>query len=124
MDWTFWPIGLGAAALFIFLRRTGLIGEEPARALLKEGAEIVDVRNESEFRSGHVPGAINIPLGELSSSIERFVPDKNTPLLLHCLSGGRSALGRRVLRAKGYQRVYNLGSYSRAGKIAASASAK
>jgi rhodanese-related sulfurtransferase len=45
------------------------------------------------------------------------VPDKNQELMLHCLSGMRSGVARRQLRAMGYTRVFNLGSYHRARKI-------
>ena len=52
-----------------------------------------------------------------SDEIARHAPNKEQPLLLHCLSGGRSGIGTRTLRRLGYQHVFNLGSYGRAEGI-------
>jgi rhodanese-related sulfurtransferase len=49
--------------------------------------------------------------------IARVAPNKEQPLLLHCLSGTRSAAGEDTLKRMGYQNVLNLGSYGRAQKI-------
>ncbi|KAF0123791.1 MAG: rhodanese domain-containing protein [Xanthobacteraceae bacterium] len=65
-----------------------------AQALVAEGkAVLVDVREESEWRSGHVPGAIHLPLSQFSQGVGRLPRDKK--VILYCLSGGRSgrALG-------------------------------
>src|SRR5262245_57604882 len=118
MGWTIWiAAAAGLTVVVLMLRHISLVPLDGARELLRNGGEIIDVRRESEFRSGHIEGAINIPLGELRSSISRFVPDKTTPLLLHCLSGGRSGIARRLLLSQGYREVHNLGSYRRAAKL-------
>jgi len=65
-----------------------------AQALVAEGkAVLVDVREESEWRSGHVPGAIHLPLSQFSQGVDRLPRDRK--VILYCLSGGRSgrALG-------------------------------
>lgn len=77
----------------------------------------MDVRNPSEFSSGHVPGAMNVPLGNLSNEAPRRFRDKNQLLLLHCLSGTRSGIARGQLKTMGYNNVFNLGSYRRAEQI-------
>lgn len=102
---------------WLALRRLGLIGAAEAQRWLAEGAVVVDVRSPAEFAAGHVTGAINVPLGELNARIGQAVPDKSRPLLVHCLSGGRSALARRSLLSQGYTRVQNLGSLGRARNI-------
>jgi phage shock protein E len=71
---------------------------------------IIDVRSTSEFASGHVRGSINVPLDRFSEEIEKLVSDKNTPLLLCCLSGGRSGMACNFLQQRGYQQVRNGGS--------------
>ena len=78
---------------------------------------MIDVRSESEFQERHLPGAINIPLNRLGEEIARRAPNKEQPLLLHCLSGTRSGMGTSALKRMGYQNVFNLGSYGRAEKI-------
>ena len=118
MDWTIWLI-LGVVVLgFMVLKRASFVSVESARQMLQENARIVDVRTESEFRSQHVPGAINVPLSELEDRIVREIPDKGQVLLVHCLSGGRSAIAQGKLRKLGYTKVHNLGSVGRAMKAA------
>jgi phage shock protein E len=117
MDWIVILVLLLAVGLFLMARQFGGLKESEARRFLQAGAKVIDVRTPKEFASGHVPGAVNLPLGELGERIAQHVPDKNQVLLLHCLSGGRSAMGCRVLKGLGYARAYNLGSYGRAQRI-------
>ena len=117
MDWTTWIIIGAVIATAFILKRISFVGADTARSLLKTGALVIDVRSAAEFNSKHLPGAINIELGNLSAEIARVAPDKEKPLLLHCLSGGRSGVARHQLRGLGYKSVYNLGSYGRAEKI-------
>ena len=79
------------------------------------------MRSPEEYRGGHVPDAINLPLGELRENLPRRVKDKNQVLLLHCLSGGRSGIARQQLRRLGYPNAFNLGSYARAEKVVGAA---
>ena len=117
MDWmTIGVMGAAIALIFLF-KQIGLIRPEAARALLQQGATVIDVRTPAEYASGHLPRVPNIPLNELGQRIEKKVPDKNAAVLLHCLSGTRSGLGKRELRRLGYTNVHNLGSYARARKI-------
>ncbi len=117
MDWNLVLIVAGVVIALILLKRLSLVDPKSARDWLAKGAKVIDVRSPSEFQERHLPGAINVPLGGLREEITRVAPDKAQPLLLHCLSGGRSGLGKRLLRAMGYRHVFNLGSYSRAASI-------
>lgn len=119
MDWTTWVIVGGVVVALVVLKRLSLVREAKAKALLKAGARVIDVRTPAEFRSGQVPGAINIPLNELSAEAPRQLKDKSEVLLVHCLSGGRSGLAKRILKQAGYTEVYNLGSFGRANRIVA-----
>jgi len=107
---------LAALALLFALKPSG-ISPETARKLLAEGGRVIDVRSPEEFRERHLPGALNIPLPGLETGIAQLAPDKNAPLLLHCLSGGRSGFAVLKLKRLGYARAYNLGSYARAQKL-------
>ncbi len=83
----------------------------------ENGAVLLDVRTVDEYRKGHVPGSMNIPLQELGR-VQSRVKDKDVPLYVHCLSGGRSAQAAEALRAMGYTRVFNIGGIqSYKGKI-------
>ena len=109
-----------AVAAILLLKRAGQISSQQARACLRDGALIIDVRTRHEFNSGHLAGAINIPLHELENALPQRVQDKDRVLLLHCHSGVRSGMARHRLKAMGYAKAYNLGSYSRAASIVAS----
>lgn len=93
------------------------VSAETAQKHLREGALVIDVRSPEEFRSGHVPNAVNIPLGEICENMPGRVKDRNEVVLLHCLSGTRSGIAKQQLRGLGYTNVFNLGSYSRAKHI-------
>lgn len=69
---------------------------------------IVDVREPDEFKAGHVSGAVNIALSTLPAGISRLgeVP-KDSPIIVYCNSGNRSAQAKMVLRLKGYTNVLN-----------------
>lgn len=86
--------------------------EELAKARSLEGAVIVDVRQPSEYASGHVRGAVNIPVGELESRLGEL-PDKDAPLFLYCASGARSARATALLKSHGYTDLTDMGSIRR-----------
>lgn len=69
---------------------------------------LVDVRTREEYRQGHLPGSLNLPLDELSLA-EKALPDKQAPLYVYCLSGARSGMACRALLKRGYARVVNIG---------------
>ncbi len=117
MKWTFILIIAAVLAVILLLKRTGQISTKDAQEHLKQGALVIDVRSSGEFGSGHLPDAVNIPLGELVTAVPLQVKDKNQVLLLHCQSGMRSAVGVKKLKGMGYPNVFNLGSLSRAGSI-------
>jgi phage shock protein E len=103
---------------FILLKRAGQISTKKALAHLKNGALVIDVRTPSEFSSGHLPSAINLPLDQIETALPRRVKDKSQVILLHCQSGMRSGVAKKKLNALGYSNAFNLGSYGRAAEIA------
>lgn len=103
---------------FFALKRMSFVSADVARKHLAAGALVIDVRTAAEFDSGHVAKAVNVPLGELAQRIPQIAKDKNQILLVHCLSGGRSTIARQQLKRMGYASVFNLGSLSRARKLA------
>lgn len=74
--------------------------EEANRRTTQENAAILDVRESEEWRAGHTPGAIHIPLGELEQRLSELPRDR--PLVAACRSGSRSAGATRILRERGY----------------------
>lgn len=83
---------------------------EPAAAPLPGNALVIDVRSPGEYASGHVQGAINLPLNRLEQDIGRMAPDKSVPVMVYCLSGGRSGGACQLMQQLGYRQVVNGGS--------------
>ncbi len=69
---------------------------------------LVDVREDNEWNRSRIPGAIHVGRGVLETRIESRVPEKGTPLILYCHSGGRSAVAADVLARMGYTHVVSL----------------
>lgn len=70
---------------------------------------VIDVRSEAEHATTALVGAVNVPLPQLAARIAEFAPDPSTPIVLHCASGGRSAMGCQMLRGLGYTDVADAG---------------
>jgi phage shock protein E len=117
MNWTAICIILAVFLAFFLLKRASQISAKEALAHMKSGALVIDVRTPSEFSSGHLPSAINLPLDQIETALPRRVKDKSQALLLHCQSGMRSGVAKKKLIAQGYSNVFNLGSYDRAERI-------
>lgn len=79
-------------------------------ALVKAGAQIVDVRSKGEFANGHIKGSINIPVQELTANLKKLKKDK--PVITCCASGMRSASAKNILKDNGFSEVYNGGGWS------------
>lgn len=118
MAWTIVSIVGAVIVAMMLMKRFSSASPAMLRKHLQEGALVIDVRSREEFRSGQVPGAVNIPLNELRDELPRQVPDKDKVLLLHCQSGMRSLNGLRQLQRLGYKNVFNLGSLARAKQLA------
>ncbi len=68
---------------------------------------LVDVRTPEEFRTGHIPGALNIDVQVIAQRLDEL--PKNKPIVLYCRSGNRSNIAARMLLRAGYSDVYDLG---------------
>jgi rhodanese-related sulfurtransferase len=69
---------------------------------------LIDVREESEFAKGHLPGAVHLGKGIIERDIEARVPDAATELVLYCGGGFRSALAADSLEKMGYANVFSM----------------
>lgn len=104
---------------FFSRKNSGYATVPPARAqeLLATGAVLVDVRDASEWRAGHVPGAHHVPLVRIVADPDALQID--APVIVMCASGMRSRRAASVLAERGRREVYNLDggitSWMRAG---------
>jgi len=71
---------------------------------------IIDVREPEEYAAGHIPEVPNIPRGLIEFKVDNhpLLSDRDMPLVLHCKSGGRSALAAVVLQELGFNNVVNM----------------
>ncbi len=97
--------------LVLFLLKKRFFDTTDYKALLEEGAIIVDVRSPAEFSGSNIENSLNIPVGELVNKLE-YLKDKNQTIITCCASGIRSGAAKQLLVAKGYKHVINGGGWS------------
>lgn len=73
-----------------------------------DNAVLLDVRTKEEYREGHIPGSINIPL-DMLDGVDKKISGRETPIFVYCHSGGRSAHAKHYLNQMGYHQVTNIG---------------
>jgi len=76
--------------------------------LMDQQTTIIDVRNDWEYASGHVDGALHIPVNELPEHLDELRAMKG-PIVVYCQSGGRSGMAQQFLQQHGFTDVYNGG---------------
>lgn len=89
-----------------------LFGGAPAvdyKEMVKNGAQIIDVRTPVEYKSGHIKGSKNIPLQSLQQNLGKL--NKNKPVITCCASGARSGAAKSVLENNGFADVHNGGGW-------------
>lgn len=70
---------------------------------------LIDVREVSEYKEGHIKGSKNIPLSLLPLKLQDVVRSKDDAIVVQCLSGGRSAQAKQYLNRQGYVNVVDFG---------------
>ena len=74
-----------------------------------ENAVLIDVRTVEEFNEGHLDNAINVSSTVIKFNIKAHVTDLETPIIVYCRSGRRSAESADILVNLGYKNVYDMG---------------
>jgi hydroxyacylglutathione hydrolase len=76
---------------------------EVAREIASNDKVVLDVRGEGEWKAGHLPGSVNLPVGDLEQRLNEL--PRGHPLIVHCQSGSRASIAASVLRARGFTDV-------------------
>ena len=84
------------------------VSDVKARLDAGERFVLVDVREESEYAAGHLPGAVHIGKGVIERDVEVKIPDTGTPIVLYCGGGFRSALAGDAIQKMGYTNVISM----------------
>ena len=87
------------------------ISQEEAKEMMdNQEVLILDVREQSEYDSGHIPDAVLLPVGTITEeSAAEVIPDKDTTVLVYCRSGNRSKTAAKALADLGYTNIYEFG---------------
>ena len=88
-----------------------IITPEKAKEIIDGGEKyiLLDVREQDEYDSGHIPGALLIPYGEIAEKAPDLIPDKSEQILVYCRSGRRSKIAAESLAQLGYTNVLEFG---------------
>lgn len=108
-----------------FLNKNTLLGTVFAAALggasamadIPADAVWIDVRTSSEYASGHLEGATQIPFDGIEVGVARLQLDKDTPIYLYCGSGRRAGVAKQRLEAQEYTNIVNAGGLEDARRL-------
>ena len=104
-----WVFLLGMI-IYSFLKSSYDISPQQAVQLMshESGSLVLDVREDSEYQSGHIKDSIHIPMGALASRVGELEKYKNKNVILGCRSGSRSGRACSILKKHGFEKVHNL----------------
>ena len=87
------------------------ITQEKAKEMMDtQEVIILDVREQSEYDSGHIPGAVLLPVGSIDEeTAAAVIPEKDSTVLVYCRSGNRSKTASSTLAGLGYTNIYEFG---------------
>lgn len=87
------------------------ITQEAAKEMMDtQDVIILDVREQEEYDSGHIPGAVLLPVGTIDEdTAAEVIPEKDSTLLVYCRSGNRSRTAASALAELGYTNIYEFG---------------
>ena len=87
------------------------ISQEKAKEMMDtQEVLVLDVREQSEYAGGHIPGAVLLPVGTIDEdTAAAVIPEKDTTVLVYCRSGSRSKRAAKALADLGYTGIYEFG---------------
>ena len=112
-----WPLFVALVIIVLSLiysyvgdRLMGYRSVDPNQAtrLINDGAALLDVRTEAEYKNGHIANAVNIPISQLKRRLDKLNVSKADLVVVYCQSGSRSGRACALLAKNGYEKAYNL----------------
>ena len=87
------------------------ISQEEAKEMMDtQEVILLDVREQDEYDSGHIPGAVLLPVGTIDeTTAAEVIPEKDSTVLVYCRSGNRSKTASAALAGLGYTAIYEFG---------------
>ncbi len=113
-----WELFLTLVIILALLAGTGfsqkLLGfkevqpQQLTQMVNRENAVVLDVREDKEFKEGHIVNALHVPLSELEVRLKSLEKLKGRPVITTCQTGDRSARAAAILRKQGFEPVFKL----------------
>lgn len=122
-----WPLFVAVVVIVIMLVYSYVgdkiagyksVNTDEATRLYNDDAFVLDARTAGEYKDGYIGNAINISSTDIGSNLGRLPSDKETPILVYCLSGARSSRVASTMVKNGYTNVNNLSGGINAWKAA------
>ncbi len=82
---------------------------EAKKLIGSEGVILVDVRTLEEYEEKRIPGAVLLPVDDISEKAGSVLPDKDSVIIIYCRSGRRTRIALEELINMGYKTIYDLG---------------
>ena len=103
----------------LFTARGGVSTTEAIRLINQEEAQVLDVREQGDYRQSHIINARNVPSAQVDERLADIGKEKSRPVIVYCASGERALRVREKLVEKGFEKVYylkgGLGAWQTAG---------
>ena len=97
------------ALIWPYVRRSASVSSTEATQMINKGkVAIIDVRDQADYKSGHLPNAIHVPLDALEERLPKLEKLKKQPVIVIDKTGKQSRAASRALRGAGFDRVYRL----------------
>jgi len=106
----FWVLAIALGTVFGVqqLQAADGVDVKQAQSMNRQGALLLDVRENEEYAAIHAPNAKLIPLGQLNERLREIAGYKNKPIVVMCRSGRRSARAVAILQEAGFSQVSNV----------------
>lgn len=103
-------VGLWMVFFFMESKRSGrsVSAQIVTNLVNRHNGLVVDLRSNDDFRAGHIPGSMNVPMDKLLDHVEKIKNYQDKPLILVCNAGTNATAAGRQLQEKGFSQVYRL----------------
>lgn len=110
LHWNGMILALAVGLVLMTHQGVGAMDQITPEALLPylqspQGVVVLDVRSETEYAAGHIPGAMNIPYREIPNRLDDLENFKNHEIVVYCEVGIRAGIAEKVLEQSGFQNI-------------------
>ena len=85
-----------------------LSAQQTTNLINKQNAVVLDVRPSKEFKLGHLPNAVNIPIKEINNRLKELKKHEQSPIIIVCKSGQHAGTAGQILNKEGFEQIFRL----------------